>query len=99
MLAGFPSYSGLKGRNDESSLKTTTVIGDDDSRLIAGNNIEKPARNSSRLRPTRRICDSLAFPTRRKFLERTLNHLSAAKPAGTPAKADITAKQRNNLHS
>src|SRR4051794_17939627 len=37
-------------------------------------------RNSSSVRPTFRISDSPAFPTRRKFFVWMLSHLSAAKP-------------------
>src|SRR5262245_7545240 len=78
MLAGFPWYKGLNGRNELSSLKTITVIGGGAFWTIAGKSRPNPARNSSRFLPTRRMEDSLALPTRRKSLERTLSHLSAA---------------------
>src|SRR5262245_5133496 len=78
MLAGFPWYSGLNGRNEPSSLKTITVIGGGAFWTIAGKRRPNPARNSSRFLPTRRMADSPALPTRRKSFERTLSHLFAA---------------------
>src|SRR5215213_7767555 len=69
---------GLNGPYELSFLKTTTVVGTGVLNLIVGNSRVNTSRNCSSFRPTLRISLSPALPTRRKFLVRTLTHVSFA---------------------
>src|SRR5713101_1725579 len=77
-------------------LNTITVVGTGVSKRALGNNRVKTSRNCSRRVATLRMSFSPAFPTKRKFLVRTLVQLSFAwivagttRRSSKPAKTDL----------
>src|ERR1700752_2238634 len=69
---------GLKGAYELSLLKTMTVVGTGVLNFHFGNNRVNTSRNCSSFSPTFLMSFSFAFPSRKKFLVRTLTHVSFA---------------------